>query len=129
MSVGIDDLTLGQIKELQKLHAFGGPESSKGLSSMLGEKVIIRTYSAGCWFGVLKEKSADEVIITSARRLWRWHAAKSISLSGVALYGIIDKQSKIAPPVDSVWLSAIEIIPCTAEAIKTLEDATHAEAE
>ena len=90
-----------------------------------GQEVIIRTYSAGVWFGRLKEKAGDEVILTEAHRMWRWWAKKSISLSGVALYGIKHEDSRIAGAVDSVWLQAIEIIPISgtaAESIRTAQE-------
>ena len=91
----------------------------------IGQEVIIRTYSAGVWFGRLKEKEGDEVILTEARRMWRWWAKKSISLSGVALHGIKQEDSRIAGAVDSVWLQAIEIIPISgtaAESIRTAQE-------
>ena len=94
-------------------------------SFVIGKEVIIRTYSAGVWFGRLKEKAGDEVILTEARRMWRWWAKKSISLSGVALYGIKHEDSRIAGAVDSVWLQAIEIIPISgtaAESIRTAQE-------
>lgn len=101
----------------------------KTLNHMLGQKVIIRTYSAGCWFGVLEEKAKNEVILADARRMFRWKAIEGISLSACALYGVEHGYSKIVDPVNSVWLEAIEIIPCTTKAIKTLEGAPHVEAE
>ena len=101
----------------------------KTLNQMIGKKVIIRTYSAGCWFGTLEEKAKNEVILADARRMFRWKAVKGISLSACALYGVDTDYSKIVEPVDQVWLEAIEIIPCTAEAIETLEGAPHVEAE
>lgn len=93
------------------------------LSSMIGKKVIVRTYSAGVWFGTLSEKDGAEVILTNARRMWYWHAAESISLSGCALYGIKQDKSKIVAPVASVWLEAIEIIPTTEVATASIENA------
>ena len=126
--MNIDDLTLGQIKSLQSIMG-RQPISNDGISSMIGKKVIIRTYSAGNWFGILKEKAGTEVIIGNARRMWRWHCAKSISLSGVALYGINEGKSRIAPALDEVWLDAIEILPCSDNSIKTLEGAKDAEAD
>ena len=96
----------------------------------IGQEVIIRTYSAGVWFGRLKEKAGDEVILTEARRMWRWWAKESISLSGVALHGIHQKESRIAGAVDSVWLQAIEIIPISgepAESIRKTEEAVQDE--
>lgn len=94
----------------------------------IGEKVIIRTYSAGVWFGVLDQKSGNEVIIKNARRMWHWKAKESISLSAVALYGIDQSESKIAPAVESVWLEAIEIIPTTPEATGLIEGAKNVKA-
>ena len=125
--MNIDDFTLGDLKKISSL--FDKKETTSGLNSMVGEKVIIRTYSAGVWFGTLKEKSGNEVILSDARRMWRWHAAKSISLSGVALYGLIHEKSKIIEPVSRQWLEAIEITPCTPVAIQSLQDAPHVSAE
>ena len=110
-----DNLTLDQVKELTSM--FAGTVRHDGLNSMINTKCIIRTNSAGVWFGEIAEKSGDEVIIKDARRLWRWQTKQSISLSSVAKYGTEHKDSKIAPSVNSVWLKAIELIPCTTAAI------------
>lgn len=123
----INDLTIGQAKELAGM--FGGTQPASTLNSMLGQQVIVRTYSAGNWFGTLAEKAGNEVILSDARRMWKWRAAQSISLSACALYGVIAKDSKIVAPVPSVWLEAIEIIPCSPLAITSIEDAPHAVAE
>lgn len=64
-----------------------------------------------------------------ARRLWRWWAAESISLSGVANYGVIAEKSKIAPKVENIWLEAIEIIPTTAKAEKSIMGCENAKVE
>ena len=135
----IDDMTIGQFKQFSAL--LGGnnqqlsslscanstvPESnqqSSGLNSQLGEKVIIRTYSAGVWFGTLEQKDGSEVILQNARRMWRWWAEKSISLSGVAVYGINADKSKICPAIETQWLEAIEIISLTKIAIDSIEGA------
>ena len=97
--------------------------------SMIGKEVIIRTYSAGCWFGILSSKEGREVILKNARRMWRWHAAEGISLSGCAIHGIKQEKSKIVEPVDSVWLEAIEIIPCTDTAADSIRGAKNVKAE
>ncbi|MBC7074628.1 MAG: hypothetical protein H5T98_00870 [Syntrophomonadaceae bacterium] len=99
------------------------------MGGMIDKKVIIRTYSAGVFFGVLAEKAGSEVILKSARRMWQWKAEKSISLSGCAIYGIDESASRIAPAVDSIWLEAIEIIPCTEVAIESIEGAKDAKAQ
>lgn len=113
--MNIDGLTLGEIKLLKSLLS---ENNQNTLNTQLGEKVIIRTYSAGVWFGTLSEKSGREVIITDARRMYRWWCNKSISLSGVAKYGIKHSESKICPPIRKQWLEAIEIISLEDVAIK-----------
>ena len=124
----INDLTIGQAKELAAM--FGKEASgSNGLNCMIGKKVIIRTYSAGVWFGTLEQKDKNEVILINARRMWTWWAKEGISLSAVAIHGIKQDKSKIAEAVAAVWLEAIEIIPCTNTAIDLIESAPNAKAE
>lgn len=126
--MSIENLTIKEARELAAL--FSGSTKCNGLDQYaIGEKVIIRTFSAGVWFGELTKKSGNEVILKNARRMWSWYAAESISLSGVANYGIQDSKSKIAPAVDTVWLEAIEIIPTSTKATKSIEGAKDAKAE
>ncbi len=100
----------------------------KGINDFaIGKEVIIRTYSAGVWFGVLKQKAGNEVILTKARRMYEWWAKESISLSGVARYGIKQDDSKICGELDSVWLEAIEIIPVTGNAAESIRTALEVE--
>lgn len=97
---------------------------AKGINDYaIGKEVIIRTYSAGVWFGVLKQKAGNEVILTKARRMYKWWAKESISLSGVARYGIKQEDSKICGELDSVWIEAIEIIPVTGNAAESIRTA------
>ena len=114
------------LKEIAELLAMKNTAAKSGLDGFaIGQEVIIRTYSAGVWFGRLKEKSGKEVILTEARRMWRWWAKESISLSGVALHSINQEKSRIAGAIDSVWLQAIEIIPISgkaAESIRTVQE-------
>ena len=101
---------------------------AKGINDYaIGKEVIIRTYSAGVWFGVLKQKAGNEVILTKARRMYKWWAKESISLSGVARHGIKQDDSKICGELDSVWLEAIEIIPVTGNAAESIRTALEVE--
>ncbi len=128
--MNLDDLTLGQAKELARLLSGSTPAvQSPSLNQMLGTVCIVRTANAGVWFGTLSEKAGAEVILTNARRLWRWWAAESISLSAVALHGIKREKSKIAEAVPSVWLEAIELIPCSVKAEASIGGADVAKAE
>lgn len=130
--MNIDSLTYGELKQIAAMFQGSAQPVAQPfstLTSMIGKKCIIRTYSAGVWFGVIEQKTGNEVIITNARRMWRWHAAESISLSAVAIHGIKEKQSKIAEAVGSVWLEAVELIPCTDKAIASIEGAPNVKAE
>ena len=130
MSIDINSLTIGQAKELAAL--FGGapqPAAHPSLNGMIGKKCIVRTYSAGVWFGEIAEKAGNEVVVKNARRMWRWWAAESISLSAVALHGIKHDQSKIAEAVPAVWLEAIELIPASDKAVASIEGAPNVQAE
>ena len=112
------------LKEIAELLGAKNTSAESGLNSFaIGQEVIIRTYSAGVWFGRLKQKSGNEVILTEARRMWCWWAEESISLSGVALHGIKQKESRIAGAVESVWLQAIEIIPISGKAAESIRTA------
>ena len=123
----INSMTIGEFKELAKL--FQPQQSTKTLDAYcIGQTVIIRTCSAGVWFGTLAEKSGSEVILKNARRMWQWHCKESISLSGVVVHGIDQDKSRIAPQVGSVWLEAIEILPISGDASASIEGAKDAEA-
>ena len=112
------------LKEIAELFGMKNTAVASGFDSFaIGQEVIIRTYSAGVWFGRLKQKSGNEVILTEARRMWRWWAKESISLSGVALHGIKQDKSRIAGAVESVWLEAIEIIPVSGKAAESIRTA------
>lgn len=131
--MNINDLTIGQAKELASI--FGGnanqPSIVRGIDDFAaGKIVIVRTYSAGVWAGELAQKHRDEVILKNARRMWQWWAEKSISLSAVAVHGINQEKSRIAGPVNEVWLMPIEIIPfCNSAAEKSVMEAGHAVAK
>jgi hypothetical protein len=94
---------------------------------LIGRKVVIRCYAAGVHFGVLASHDGRQVVLTGARRLWRWHTGgdeKGVSLSAVALTGIDAKRSKVEPAVpEIVLLDAIEIIPASDAAAATIEAA------
>jgi hypothetical protein len=126
----LDELTYGEIKDIFKIFEVTKDNMTLdiGLNDQIGEKVIIRTYSAGVWFGTLYKKSGKEVLLENARRMYKWWAKKSISLSGVAKYGIIQEKSKICPEIGLIWLESIEILRLTPLSIESIEEAPDAEA-
>lgn len=125
--MNVEYLTLKQIREILAL--LPDLDNPHNKHPMVGKKCIIRTYSAGVWYGELENKAGREVILKNARRMWRWWAKTSISLSACALYGIKHDKSSIAQAVPHVWLEAIEIIPCLEESIQSIEGCPNAIAE
>jgi len=132
--MNINELTIGEAKLIASMFPAVNQniaESTIGsnINRMIGQKVIIRTYSAGVWFGVLVEKDGKEVILSNARRMYQWWCKEGISLSAVSIYGLNIAKSQIIEAVTSVWLEAIEIIPCSETAIKDLEEAPNVKAK
>ena len=88
---------------------------------MENKKVIIRSDRAGVFFGTLKEKNGSEVTLTDCRRIWYWEGAASISQ--LAVTGTVNpsgyKFTVVVPEI--TVLGVIEIIPCTDEAIMSIE--------
>lgn len=87
----------------------------------IGEKVIVRGDGSGVFFGTLAEKDGQEVKLENCRRIWYW--AGAASLSQLAKEGVKNPgDCRFTVSVDEiVVLDAIEIIPCTVEAIKIIE--------
>lgn len=85
--------------------------------------VIVRTYSAGVFYGYLESQVGQEVVLKKARRMWQWFGA---SLSECAQSGTPDKSKcKFPEYVDSVkLLNAIEILDLTEKAKQSLDAVT-----
>ena len=92
------------------------------MGSNIGKKVIIRGDRSGVEFGELVEQNGSVVALKNARRLWYW--AGAASLSQLAMDGTKRPQDcKFTVTVSSITiLDAVEIIPCTDKAIKSIEE-------
>ena len=88
------------------------------------KNVIIRSKNAGVFFGDLKERNGSEVIMNNCRRLYYWSGAAS--LSQLALEGVKNPQScKFTVVIEDITiLEVIEIIPCTKEAVDSINSVT-----
>lgn len=96
------------------------------LESMIGRHVIARCSGAGVHAGVLTSATPDggSVILTNARRLWRWRAKDGVALSGVAMHGIVPSDSIIDTLVPEIALvGVVELIPTTEAARESIDDA------
>lgn len=86
---------------------------------MIGQFVVVRTFSAGVHLGTLKEANGTAVLLADARRLWRWRGANT--LNEVSQKGV-GEGSRISEPVPLILLTqAIEVIPCSPSARKILQ--------
>ena len=88
---------------------------------MMNEKVLVRGDRSGVFFGTLAAKDGNEVTLKNCRRIWYWKGAAS--LSQLALEGAKEpEECKFTVTVpEMVILDAIEIIPCSPEAILNIE--------
>ena len=111
----IDNLTTGEAKELAAM--FGQTQKSKP-HPMLGQRVLVRTYSAGVHIGTLVSADGMECHLKDALRLWKWEGG-GLSLSAVATSGIVKGRLNRTPEV--FLTNAIEYIPTNIVAEKTLE--------
>ena len=120
--MNIDDLTIGQAKELAAL--FGSNTSQPINNGMLGKYVIVRCHDAGVHCGILESHQGRECVLTESRRLWYWKAAKGAFLSSVATDGLSD-ESKLGKELPRIHLTEnCEIIQCS----KVAENSIRAQA-
>lgn len=132
MEVTLKDLfeLFASMSQNNNSNSSSNSSNSSGINDFaVGQEVVIRTYSAGVWFGKLEKKVGGEIILKDARRMWSWWAKESISLSAVVKHGIIQDNSKIAGAIDSVWLQPIEIMPITGSAADSIRNAPEVEQE
>ncbi len=92
---------------------------------VIGKKVIIRADRAGVFFSTLKAKretpAGVEVELENSRRIWRWYGAATLSqlaTEGTKQPG--DCKFTVTVPQHLV-MQVIEIIPCSEEAVKSIE--------
>ena len=85
------------------------------------DKVIVRGEKSGVFFGTLVKREGREVELKDCRGLWYWDGAASINqlaVDGTAR----PNQCRFTVTVERIEiLDAIEIIPCTDKAIKSIE--------
>ena len=83
--------------------------------------VLVRTYSAGIFAGYLEKRDGKEAVIRSARRIWYWEGAAS--LSQLAVDGTSKPEAcKFPCEVDKIEVTeVIEILSVTEKAKKSIE--------
>lgn len=85
------------------------------------QKFIVRCGRAGVFYGEIEGRNGSEVKMRNVRCLWYWEGAATL-LQLAAEGTTKPKECKFTMTVDSLEvLDAIEIIPCTAKAIESIE--------
>ena len=91
------------------------------MEKYIGKKVIIRGDRSGVFYGTLEEKNGTEVTLKVCRRIWYWEGAASISQLAVSGTTKPSECKFTVTVPDIIITDAIEIIPCTEDAKKSIE--------
>lgn len=85
------------------------------------KKFVVRCNRAGVFYGEIKSLNGQEVEMVNVRNIWRWSGAASIMQ--LASEGVSrPRDCKFSVEVESlVLLEAIQIIPCTEEAMNSID--------
>jgi hypothetical protein len=119
--INVDDLTLGQIKEIQSLQN-KEQQTPFIASDFVGKYVICRTRNEGINFGKVVRLDNTGVILEEARRIY-YHKPKAKGVSwyeGVAFCGLSD-DSKISNETTKVIIEDYSLTACTQEAIDNIK--------
>ena len=90
----------------------------------MNERKIVRTNRAGVFFGKVESKDGNTVILSNARRIWKWDGAAS--LSELAQHGTAKPNGCRFPcAVDEVELfEVVEILGVTEKAAASIDGVT-----
>jgi len=111
MKKQVDSIVVNGIEYIPKGSVTLKAESLDGMPF-----VIVRTYSAGVYFGWLKEEKKDECILANARNVWYWKGAATLLQMAVDGVNSPD-ECKFSKTVSQIKLkNVIAIIECTKEA-------------
>ena len=82
---------------------------------------IVRCDRAGVFFGRIKERTHDEVVMESVRKIWFWSGAAAVEQ--LAMTGPKNpQQCKITMEVPEMTvMDPVQIIPCTREAVEVIQ--------
>jgi len=116
--LNINDLTLGQAKELASLFCGAQAALPSAPHPMIGKHVIARCYAAGVHAGEVISVDGENVMLKDSRRLWTWKAKDGVALSGVAQTGLKEGAGKVDVMNPQIYLTGVcELIP-TASGVK-----------
>ena len=119
--MNIDELTLGQIKQLQSL--FNPTAKPEMPSPFTGRYCIARTRNAGVIFGKVIASGDRYLHMIEARRLWRIISEDKTQswYEGVCSSGL-DISSKVSSEIERFINEEYELSICTDVAIKSIKE-------
>lgn len=89
---------------------------------MIGKHVIVRAHQAGVFFGILKEKNGQEVLMRDVRKIYSWSGAAAVEeISQIGSRN--PEKCKLTVKVDEILVDgSIQVLPCTDTAIEVLQN-------
>ena len=89
------------------------------MSKFIGKEVIVRAKDAGVFFGTLKSREGNTVVLSNVRKIYYWDGAcavEELAVNGTSKpdnckYTLLVEEMEIENP--------IQIIPCTEKAIES----------
>lgn len=89
---------------------------------IVGRKVIVRSRDAGVIYGEYAGNDGSTVHVRNARQLWKWFAAKGITLIDVATHGVIASKCNFSPASATLTVfNACALIDVTDDAANSIE--------
>lgn len=87
----------------------------------MNQKYIVRCDRSGVFFGEIEKREGREVTMRNVRCLWYWSGAASLmQLAKEGVRSPVD--CKFTVTLDEITvLDAIEILPCSSEAVTSVE--------
>ena len=121
--MNLDDLTIGQVRELGSMVNSGKTQSNL-MSAFIGKYVICRSRNEGVNAGKVLAADNTGVVLEDARRLY-YHKPLNKNISwyeGVAKSGL-SSDSKTGSPVQKVIIEDYSLTICTSEAEMSIREA------
>ena len=107
------------------LELTGEAKASEAKSTSIGKigrKVIVRSRDAGVIYGEYAGSDGSTIHLKNGVQMWKWFAAKGISLIDVANYGVKKSECRFSTVVAAVTVfNACALIDVTTEAAASIE--------
>lgn len=86
-----------------------------------GKKYIVRCNDAGVFYGEIADVDGSTVHMKNVRKLWYWEGANTVENLAVDGTSRPEQCRFTVVVADMVVLNAIQIIPCTEKAKKSID--------